>query len=118
VGAVVVTEAERPIGIVTDRDLALRVVARRLPSDARVDAVMSTDVVTLPAGADLREAIRLFAVHPIRRLPLVEGGRLVGVLTMDDLLVDVIGDLTALVRPVTGQVIFGHPEPGVPAQVS
>ena len=118
VGAVLVTEGERPTGIVTDRDLAVRVLARRLPPDARVDSVMSTDVVTLPADADLREATRLFAEHPVRRLPLVEGGRVVGVLTMDDLMVDAIGDLAALVRPVTGQVLFGHPESKVPAEAS
>ncbi|HLI74552.1 MAG TPA: CBS domain-containing protein [Acidimicrobiales bacterium] len=118
VGAVIVTDDERPTGIVTDRDLAVRVLARRLPPDARVDSVMSTDVMTLPANADLREAMRLFADHPIRRLPLVDGGRLIGVLTMDDLMVDVISDLTSLVRPVTGQVLFGHPEPKVPAEAS
>ena len=118
VGAVVVTDTERPIGIVTDRDLTLRVLARRVPPDARVDSVMSTDVMTLPDDADVRDAMRVFAGHPIRRLPLVEDGRVVGILTMDDLLVDVISDLGALVHPVTGQVLFGHPESKVPAEVS
>jgi CBS domain-containing protein len=118
VGAVVVTDAERPVGIVTDRDLAVRVLARRMPPDGRVDSVMSTDVITLPVDADLREAMRLFARHPIRRLPLVEDGRVVGILTLDDLLVDVMSDLAALMRPVTGQVLFGYPESKVPVEVS
>jgi len=96
----------------------VRALARRLPSDSRVDAVMSTGVVTLGATADLREAVRIFAAHAFRRLPLVEEGRMVGMLTLDDLLMDVVSDLANLVRPITGEVIFGHPEPTVPAETS
>jgi len=118
VGAVVVVDGARPIGIVTDRDLALRVLARRLPVEARVDAVMSSDLVTIEATADLREAVRLFGEHPIRRLLVVDEGRMVGMLTVDDLMMDVVSDMVALVRPVTGQVIFGYPEPGPAAEQS
>jgi len=118
VGAVVIVDDEKPIGIATDRDLAVRALARRLPSDSRVDAVMSTRVVTLGATADLREAVRVFTEHAFRRLPLVEEGRMVGMLTVDDLLMDVVSDLANLVRPITGEVIFGHPEPTVPAETS
>ena len=76
---------------------------------------MSTDVVTLDASADVRDAIRIFSSHAIRRLPLVDGGRMVGMITVDDLVVDAASDLAELVRPLTGQLIFGHPEPAVPA---
>ena len=99
VGAVVIVDDETPVGIVTDRDLAVRALARGLPSDSRVDAVMSTGVVTLGATADLREAVRIFAERAFRRLPLVEEGRMVGMLTVDDLLMDVVSDLANLVRP-------------------
>jgi CBS domain-containing protein len=114
VGGVVVVDGDRPVGIVTDRDLAVRALARRLPYDARVDSVMSTDLVTLDASADLRDAIRIFSSHPIRRLPLLDGGRMVGMITIDDLVVDVTSDLAELIRPLTGQLVFGHPEPAVP----
>jgi len=77
---------------------------------------MSTEVVTLGATADLREAVRIFTEHPFRRLPLVEGGHMVGMLTVDDLLMDLVSDLANLVRPITGEVIFGHPEPTLPAE--
>lgn len=112
VGAVVVVEDDRPVGIVTDRDLVVRGLARNLAPDGRVDSVMSTEVITLGATTDVREAVRVFEHHAFRRLPLVDDGRMVGMLTVDDLLVDEVGDLSALVRAVTGQVIFGHPEPG------
>jgi CBS domain-containing protein len=116
IGALVVVEPDGPpIGIVTDRDLVVRAVARRLDPDARIDAVMSTDLVTLAPDADLRDALAVFDAQPIRRLPLVAGDRLVGMVTTDDLFVDLVGDLGRLVRPVTGQVLFGHPEPAPPA---
>ena len=110
VGALVVLDGERPIGIVTDRDLAVRGLGRQLPGDASVDRVMTTDMVTLPADADLREAIKVFYRHPFRRLPLMEDGRMVGMLTVDDLVIDFVNDLDSLVRPVFGQVVFGGPD--------
>ena len=115
VGAVVIVDGDnRPVGIVTDRDIAVRGVARRLPPDARVDAVMSTELVTLAVDADVTEAIAAFDRHPFRRLPLVENGRVVGMLTVDDLVVGAVADLTRLLRPVLDQVLFGHPEPKAP----
>lgn len=117
VGAVVVVDDDRPVGIVTDRDIVLRGVARRLPPDARVDAVMSTDLVTLPANADIEEAVAVFDRHPFRRLPLLKDGRVVGMVTVDDLVVDAVADFTRLLRPVLGQVLFGHPEPKAPVPV-
>ena len=119
VGALVVVEPDgRPVGIVTDRDLVVRAMANRLSPDARVDMVMSTDLVTLAPEADLRDAFRVFDEHAIRRLPLVADDRLVGMLTVDDLVVDVTADLARLVRPVTDQVLFGHAEPSPPAVTS
>lgn len=115
VGAVVVTEGQRPIGIVTDRDVAVRAVARGVGHDARVDSIMSTGLVTMSATADLRHALRVFESHAFRRLPLIDGGRMVGLITVDDLFMDGVNDLGRLARAVTGQVIFGHPEPDVPA---
>ena len=110
VGALVVVDGERPVGIVTDRDLALRGLGRQLRGDAEVDRVMSGDLITMDADADLRKAMTVFYRHPIRRLPLVEDGRMVGMLTDDDLVLDLVNDLDSLVRPVFGQVIFGGPD--------
>jgi CBS domain-containing protein len=119
VGALVVTEPDgRPVGIVTDRDLVVRAVARRASADARIDSVMSTDLVTLSPDADLRDALEVFEEQPIRRLPLVDGEHLAGMLTMDDLVVDLTADLTRLTRPVTAQVLFGHREPVTPATIT
>lgn len=116
VGALVVVEEDgRPTGIVTDRDLVVRALARRLSPDARVDAVMSTDLVTLAPDADLRDALGVFEERAIRRLPLVSGDRLVGMITIDDLLVDLAADLADLARPVTAEVLYPHHDSPVPA---
>jgi CBS domain-containing protein len=119
VGALVVVDAgDRPVGIVTDRDLVVRGIARRADPQARVDSVMTTDLMVLPADADLRDALPIFERHAVRRLPLVDGDRLVGMVTMDDLVVDLSADLARLTRPITAQVLFGHREPTSPAALS
>ena len=108
VGALVVLDEGRLVGIVTDRDIVRRGVAQQLPPDARIDAVMTSAVVTLDADADVRAALPIFRTHAYRRLPLVSDGRVVGVLAVDDLLIDLISDLGDVLRPITGEVIFGH----------
>jgi len=102
VDAVVVVEGHRPAGIVTERDLVVRGLARGLPVDARVDAVMTTDPITLDAGTDAAEAYFTLCRRALHRLPLVDDGRLVGVLTLDDYL-DAPPELVQLVHRVTGE---------------
>lgn len=114
VGAVVVTDGNRPVGVVTDRDLVVRALARGLSGDARVDAVMSPGVVCIDADADLHDALMTFSKFPFRRLPVVDGTTLVGMVTVDDLLVDLASDLANLTKGITAQVLFGHPEPVPP----
>jgi CBS domain-containing protein len=116
VGALAVIEDDRLLGIVTDRDLVRRALARGLPHDARVDTVMTTPVVTIDADADLHDAFGLFRTHAVRRLAVVRDGQFVGMVTIDDLLIDLAGDLADLARPVTAEVIFGHHDAQVPAR--
>lgn len=110
VGALIVVDGERPIGIVTDRDLVLRALARGLPADSRVDGVMTAELISVDPDADLRETLAIFRSNAIRRLPLIESERVLGMITVDDLLIDITNDLADVIRPVTGEVIFGHRE--------
>jgi CBS domain-containing protein len=80
-----------------------------------VDAVMSSPVMTISAEADIHEAFVLFGKHVGRRLAVVRAGEFVGMITLGDLLVDLAGELGELVRPVTGEILFGHREAPVPA---
>lgn len=117
VGALLVMDEERLVGIVTDRDIVVRGVARGYPPGSRIDSVMSTDVVTIDAEADVQVAYKILGSHALRRLPVVDGAEIVGLLSVDDLLLALATDLELLVHPVVGEVVFGHhpaPLPAVP----
>lgn len=117
VGVLAVIHGERLAGVVTDRDLVRRGLAAGLPADARVDAVMSTPVVTIDAKADLHDAFGLFRTHAVRRLAVVRDEQFVGMITVDDLLIDLAADLSDLARPVTAEVFFAHRDSPVPTKV-
>ena len=89
VGSLPVLEGERLVGMVTDRDIVLRVVAEgKDPQASTVGEVASKDLVTVDPQQDLDEALRLMAQHQVRRLPVVEeDGRLVGILAQADVAV-------------------------------
>ena len=71
--------------------------------------------MTIDAEADLHGAFTLFRTHAVRRLAVVREGRFVGMITVDDLLIDLAADLADLARPVTAEVLFGHHDVPVPA---
>ncbi|MFW6002984.1 MAG: CBS domain-containing protein [Halanaeroarchaeum sp.] len=86
VGSVVVTEGDEPVGIVTDRDLALRVIGEDGdPATQTAEDVMTSDLTSIESGAGFYEAADLMAEKGIRRLPVCEGDVLVGFITADDL---------------------------------
>jgi CBS domain-containing protein len=115
VGSLAVIDGDDLVGIVTDRDLVRRGLARDLSGDARVDGVMTSPVVTISADADLHDAYALFRTHAVRRLAVVRDGKFQGTVTIDDLLVDLAADLADLARPVAAEVLFGHRDSPVPA---
>ena len=97
----VVENGDRLAGIVTDRDIVLRVVAEgRDPQSTTVGETMSRDLATVDPDQPLDEALRLMARHQIRRLPVCEeDGRLVGIVAQADIATE-LGD-----DRVTGQVV-------------
>jgi len=87
VGSVVLVEDGRPVGFVTGRDLVVSVLADgRDPSDRACDHA-SAPVVTAGPDTDITGAAELMVEHGIRRLPVLEGGELIGIVTLDDLAV-------------------------------
>jgi len=120
VGALVVVDDDRPVGIVTDRDLVVRALARGLASDGRVDGVMSMGVVALDADDDVEELYAVFARHAIRRVPVVDHDRVVGMISLDDALVSTAGQMAALAGVLSTQIAFPHvrDEPAPPAVIS
>ena len=89
VGAVLVTDQKGLAGIVTDRDLALAVLGGDLdPKTTPLGEVMSEEVVACDIGKGLGDVVQLMREHGIRRIPVTEKGRPVGLITFDDLVVD------------------------------
>jgi CBS domain-containing protein len=85
VGPIPVVESGRLVGVVTDRDLVVLVLAEgRDPQSTTVGEVASTDLVTVSPEAGLDEALALLARHQVRRLPVVEGEQLVGIVAQAD----------------------------------
>jgi signal-transduction protein with cAMP-binding, CBS, and nucleotidyltransferase domain len=115
VGCLLVMEDDRLVGIVTDRDLVRRAMARRMPADSRVDAVMTSPVMCVDAGTDLEDVYETFRTNALRRLAVTKEGKFVGILALDDLLVNLSGHLSDLVRPVAAEVMFAHRDGQVPA---
>ena len=93
VGSVVLVGGDgRPAGFITDRDLALSVLADGRDPEDPAEAHASAPVVTGTPEMDVRDAAQLMVGHGVRRLPVLEGERIVGILTLDDLAVRT-GDL-------------------------
>ncbi|MFI6355342.1 CBS domain-containing protein [Streptomyces sp. NPDC050743] len=111
VGSVLVVEEGTLRGIVTDRDIAVRGLGAGLPPATAVEAVMSAEVVTVDAADDVQTAYRAFRRSGVRRLPVLDGRRPVGVVTIDDLLLDVFRRLADLLGPVAWSVLREPPGP-------
>jgi CBS domain-containing protein len=79
---------------------------------------MSSGVVCVDADAELSQVASVLAEHPFRRVPVVEGDRMVGMVTLDDLIVRLANDLQRVTKGVTAQLLFGHAEPQPPMTVS
>ena len=102
VGSVVICDGERPVGVITDRDLALAVVADGVEAGASAGEHASRPLVTGKVEMDLEEAAALMVQHRIRRLPVMSGQELAGIVTLDDLAVRA-GDLE-LANRMTAEV--------------
>ena len=101
IGDVIVIENNQVCGIVTDRDLVVRLIAEaRDPATTTLADLCSHALVTVRPTDTIEEAVRLMRSHAIRRLPVVEGGQAVGIVSLGDLAVErdphsALGDISA-----------------------
>jgi CBS domain-containing protein len=86
IGAVIVLEADTLAGILTERDYARKVaLVGRASKDSPVSAIMTPDVVCVPPSSTVEDCMSLMTDHRVRHLPVVENGRVVGVVSIGDL---------------------------------
>ncbi len=86
VGSIIIVKKKKPVGILTERDLLMKVVSLDLkPSKVKIGKIMSSPIMTISPNIDITDAARMMAHSKIRRLPVVEKGILIGILTASDI---------------------------------
>ncbi|MEM3437289.1 MAG: CBS domain-containing protein [Nitrososphaerales archaeon] len=86
IGSLIVVSQSKPIGIFTERDLLSKIILKRLDLDKiKIKDYMSTPLTVINSEFDLKEAARIMSQLKIRRLPVVEGEKLIGILTSADI---------------------------------
>jgi signal-transduction protein with cAMP-binding, CBS, and nucleotidyltransferase domain len=84
---IIVDKTGKPAGIITERDIVQRIASKNLrPSDVKVTEAMSKPIIGIPPGTPLNEAAKRMNQSKIRRLAVIDSGKLVGILTMKDIL--------------------------------
>jgi CBS domain-containing protein len=81
---IVVDPHEKPLGIVTETDIMYKVVAEKRSLDTEVDKVMTKEIKSIKEDETIEQAAKVMAAHLIRRLPVVKEKRLVGIVTLKD----------------------------------
>jgi signal-transduction protein with cAMP-binding, CBS, and nucleotidyltransferase domain len=85
-GSLLILDGKITTGIITERDLVLRVIARNLPDTTLVSQVMSSPLITINANTTPKEAARIMCERKIRRLPVIENGAVAGIVVASDVL--------------------------------
>jgi len=87
IGGVVITKGGKPVGIIVDYDIAAKVILRdRSPDEVKAKEIMSSPLITVGSDASVEEACGLMAGKDIRRLPVIEDGELVGIISIRNML--------------------------------
>lgn len=90
VGSLVITDNGNIVGVLTERDMITKCIAKGCdPSKTKVSEIMSSPVVAIDPEADIIDAAKLMVSKMIRRLPVLDGGKLVGIITTYDLVKNV-----------------------------
>jgi CBS domain-containing protein len=104
-GSVMVMENDRVAGIFTERDFARKVgLVEAKPSSIQVRDVMTVQLVTVEPGDTVNECMALMTEKRIRHLPVLEGGQLVGIVSIGDVVKDIIEELQFMVKQLESYI--------------
>ena len=92
VGAVPIVDNQKIVGMITDRDIVLRCIAEKHPASSKVQEIMSKDLIKVAPSSTTKDAIKLMAKHQIRRLPVVDRDKLVGIVSLGDFAISEMTD--------------------------
>jgi CBS domain-containing protein len=92
VGAIPIVDEEKLVGMITDRDIVVRGVAEKKPGSTKVSEIMSDSLCTISPDASASEGAKIMAEQQIRRLPVVEGERLIGIVSLGDFAINQLTD--------------------------
>ncbi len=85
IGAIIVKDNDDTVGIVTDRDFAVKIAANNLPSDTPVEQIMSSPLITINYSEPISAAAEMMSSKKIRKLAVSENGKIIGIITSTDL---------------------------------
>ena len=85
IGAIIVKDNDDTVGIITDRDFAVKIAANNLPSDTPVEKIMSSPLITINHSAPISAAAEMMSSKKIRKLAVSENGKIIGIITSTDL---------------------------------
>lgn len=105
VGALVVMEGEKLVGIISERDYARKVVLMERSSyNTEVSEIMSADVITVTPATTNEACMQLMTDKRLRHLPVLQDGRLLGVISIGDLVKDIISDQQSMIRQLESYI--------------
>jgi CBS domain-containing protein len=105
VGALVVTEGERILGILSERDYARKVILHgRSSQDLAVREIMTREVVTVDPGQSVEQCMALVTQRRIRHLPVCENGRMIGIVSIGDLVKEVIAEQEQTIKQLESYI--------------
>ena len=84
-GAIVVLENQIPVGIVTNKDLTIKIIAHSYPSDTPVRRIMSTPLISITPETEIDDAAKIMSSKKIRKLPIINDDEVMGIITASDI---------------------------------